>query len=45
MTAQVGLAAVLYMLALAALYKFTSKYTALLLVIIGAVAGQLLFVD
>ncbi|KAM5344659.1 hypothetical protein ACJ41O_013194 [Fusarium nematophilum] len=44
-TAQVGPAAVLYMLALAVLYKFTNKYTALLLVIMGAVAGQFLFVD
>ncbi|KAH7124992.1 chromate transporter-domain-containing protein [Dactylonectria estremocensis] len=44
MTAQVGPAAVLYLLALAALYKFTNKYTALLLVIFGAVAGQFLFV-
>ncbi|EEU33636.1 uncharacterized protein NECHADRAFT_89295 [Fusarium vanettenii 77-13-4] len=42
---QVGPAAVLYMLALAVLYKFTNKYTALLLVIMGAVAGQFLFVD
>jgi len=33
------------MLALAILYKFNSKYTALLLVITGAVAGQFLFVD
>lgn len=44
-TAQVGPAAVLYILALAVLYKFTNKYTALLLVIMGAVAGQFLFVD
>ncbi|PNP78503.1 hypothetical protein FNYG_08133 [Fusarium nygamai] len=44
-TAQVGPAAVLYMLALAVLYKFTNKYTALLLVIMGAVAGQFVFVD
>ncbi|KAF4334992.1 chromate transporter [Fusarium beomiforme] len=44
-TSQVGPAAVLYMLALAVLYKFTNKYTALLLVIMGAVAGQFLFVD
>lgn len=43
-TAQVGPAAVLYMLALAVLYKFNNKYTALLLVIVGAVAGQFLFV-
>jgi hypothetical protein len=44
-TAQVGPAAVLYMLALAVLYKFTNKYTALLLVIMGAAAAQFLFVD
>lgn len=44
-TAQVGPAAVLYMLALVVLYKFTNKYTSLMLVIIGAVAGQFLFVD
>jgi hypothetical protein len=44
-TAQVGPAAVLYVLALAVLYKFTNKYTALLLVIMGAVSGQFLFVD
>ncbi|KAF7542233.1 hypothetical protein G7Z17_g11755 [Cylindrodendrum hubeiense] len=44
LNAQVGPAAVLYLLALAALYKFTNKYTALLLVIFGAVAGQFLFV-
>ncbi|KAM7193074.1 chromate transporter domain containing protein [Naviculisporaceae sp. PSN 640] len=43
-TAQVGPAAVLYMLALAVLYKFNNRYTALLLVIVGAVAGQFLFV-
>ncbi|KAL8367168.1 hypothetical protein RB599_010256 [Gaeumannomyces hyphopodioides] len=42
---QVGPAAVLYLLALAALYKFTNKYTALILVIVGAVAGQFLFVN
>ena len=44
-TAQIGPAAVLYMLALAVLYKFTNKYTALILVIMGAVAGQFLFVN
>lgn len=37
-------AAVLYVLALATLYKFTNKYTSLLLVVIGAIAGQFLFV-
>lgn len=44
-TAQVGPAAVLYILALVVLYKFTNKYTALLLVIVGAVTGQFIFVD
>jgi len=44
-TAEVGPAAVLYVLALAVLYKFTNKYTALFLVIAGAVAGQFIFVD
>jgi hypothetical protein len=43
-TAQVGPAAVLYVLALAVLYKFTSKYTPLFLVITAGVAGQFLFV-
>jgi chromate transport protein ChrA len=43
--AQVGPAAVLYMLALTALYRFRSKYAALLLVAIGAIAGQFLFID
>jgi len=37
-------AAVLYILALAALYKLTNKYTALLVVISGAIAGQFIFV-
>jgi hypothetical protein len=40
-----GIAAVLYMLALAALYKFTNKWTPLLLLAVGAIAGQFLFVD
>jgi diacylglycerol kinase len=44
-TAQVGPAAVLFVLALAILYKFTNKYTPLLLVIMGAVMGQFLFVN
>ncbi|KAG8410431.1 hypothetical protein J3459_008609 [Metarhizium acridum] len=43
-TAQVGPAAVLYMLSLGVVYKFTNKYTPLLLVIIGAVAAHFLFV-
>ena len=44
-TGQVGPAAVLYVLALAVLYKFTNKYAPLFLVIAGAVAGQFIFVD
>ena len=39
-----GPAAVLYILALATLYKFNNKYTALLLLGAGAIAGQFLFV-
>jgi hypothetical protein len=39
-----GLAAVLYILALAILYKFTNKWTPLVLLACGAVAGQFLFV-
>jgi hypothetical protein len=41
---QVGPAAVLYLIALGVLYKFTNKYTALLLLAAGAVAGQFIFV-
>ncbi len=37
-------AAVLFLLALAALYKFNSKYIALLLLAAGAIAGQFLFI-
>ncbi len=44
-TAQVGPAAVLYMISLGILYKLNNKYTPLLLVVCGAVAGQFLFVD
>lgn len=40
-----GLAAVLYCLALMALYKFTNKWTAVLLLASGAIAGQFIFVD
>lgn len=42
--AQTGPAAVLYMLALAVLYKFTNKWTPLVLLACGAIAGQFLFV-
>ncbi|KAL8908192.1 MAG: hypothetical protein Q9171_005545 [Xanthocarpia ochracea] len=38
-------AVVLYMLALAALYKFTNKYTPLLILASRATAGQFLFVE
>lgn len=43
--AQSGSAAVLYLLALGALYKFTNKFTPLLLVTVGAISGQFIFVD
>ena len=43
--AQAGTVAVLCMMSLMVLYKFTNKYVTLLLVIMGAVAGQFLFVD
>lgn len=39
-----GPAAVLYVLGLAALYMFNNKYTALLLVVCAAIAGEFLFV-
>ncbi|OBT48117.1 hypothetical protein VE00_01030 [Pseudogymnoascus sp. WSF 3629] len=39
-----GSAAVLYLLALGVLYKFTNKYTPLLLLACGAVGGQFIFV-
>ncbi|KAK6508106.1 hypothetical protein TWF506_010211 [Arthrobotrys conoides] len=42
---QTGSAAVLYMVALGILYKFNHKYTVLVLVAGGAIAGQLLFVN
>jgi hypothetical protein len=37
-------AAVLYMLALVALYRFPNKWVTIILIISGAVAGQFLFV-
>jgi hypothetical protein len=40
---QGGPAAVLYMVALAVLYRFTNKYTTLMLVAAGAIAGQFIF--
>lgn len=39
-----GSAAVLYIVALGVLYKFNNKYTPLLLLASGAVAGQFIFV-
>ncbi|CAG8598284.1 9359_t:CDS:2 [Paraglomus brasilianum] len=42
---QSAIAAVLYVLSLAALYSFRHKYTSLLLVILGAIGGQFLFVN
>ena len=38
-----ALAAVLYILSLSVLYKFNNKYTTIVLVIVGALAGQYLF--
>jgi xanthine/uracil permease len=38
-----ALAAVVYLLTLGVLYKFTNKYTAIILVVVGALAGQYLF--
>jgi len=43
--AQSGPAAVLYLIALAVLYRFPNKWITIILVISGAVAGQFLFVD
>jgi hypothetical protein len=42
--AQSGSAAVLYLIAWVVLYKFTNKYTILVLVVFGAVSGQFIFV-
>ncbi|KIW13672.1 hypothetical protein PV08_08863 [Exophiala spinifera] len=42
---QGGPAAAICLLALAAIYKFAHKYTPLVLVVIGAIAGQFIFVD
>ena len=39
-----GPAAVLYILALAIMYKLTNKWTLLVLLACGAIAGQFLFV-
>ena len=43
-TSQDSLAAVIYLLTLAILYKVAHKYTVIGLVLCGAVAGQFLFV-
>jgi hypothetical protein len=42
---QGGPAAVICMLALAAIYKFPHKYTPLVPVVVGAIAGQFIFID
>jgi hypothetical protein len=39
-----AVAAVLYIVTLAVLYKFTHKYTTIIIVLCGALAGQFLFV-
>ena len=38
-----ALAAVLYILSLSVLYKFNNKYTTIVLVVVGALVGQYLF--
>jgi uncharacterized membrane protein len=43
--AQSGIAAVLFTVALAVMYKFTNKWAIIVLVAAGAVAGQFLFLD
>jgi hypothetical protein len=43
--AESGLAAVLFTVALAILYKYTSKWVTIVLIICAAVAGQFLFLD
>lgn len=43
--AQSGIAAVLFTVALAVLYRFTSKWVTVVLIAAGAVAGQFLFLD
>jgi hypothetical protein len=41
---QNSLAAVIFMLALAVMYTFTSRYSILILIFAGALSGQFLFV-
>ena len=43
-TSRDAVAAVLYILTLGVLYRFTHKYVVIFLVIVGALAGQFLFV-
>ncbi|ORY09342.1 chromate transporter-domain-containing protein [Clohesyomyces aquaticus] len=43
--AQAGIAAVLFMVSLVILYKFTNKWTTIVLIVSGAVAGQFLFLE
>jgi hypothetical protein len=42
--AQDAISAVIYIVTLAVLYRFTHKYTAIILVLCGALGGQFLFV-
>jgi xanthine/uracil permease len=44
LASQNALAAVIFVFALAVQYTFTNRYTVILLVLVGAVAGQFLFV-
>ena len=39
-----AISAVIYMIALSVLYKFKHRFTAILLLFVGAIAGQFLFV-
>jgi hypothetical protein len=42
--AQDSIAAILFIVSLAIIYKFTHKYTVIFLVLCGALAGQFLFI-
>jgi hypothetical protein len=44
LSGQYALAAVIYVIALVVLYKFTHRFTAMFLVLGGALAGQFLFI-
>jgi len=43
--AQSGIAAVIFAITLAILYKFTNKWATIVLIVSGAVAGQFLFLE